>query len=499
MSEQFDVIVVGGGGSGLAAAVSAAENGASVLLLEKQPTLGGTTAIAVGSFTANRTRLQQTAGLTDSVADHAEDAGKFAPAEIEAHNNAELRHFFLEHSADTLHWLIDLGIHFHGPSPEPPNRTARMHNVVPSARAYIDTLSRRLLQLGGAIRTGSAVRELIRDHDGVHGVVAQEADATTRYVARRGVILAAGDYANSPALIDRFKGREFAEIDGINVNATGDGHLLAEAAGARLVNMDITYGPEIRFIPPRRPALLQRLPTRGPLAALARFCSRLAPQVVVSSLARRMLVTWQHPETLLFDHGAILLNLDGQRFCDETATPARELAIARQPEKSAFILLDEQLIDQFNMWPNFISTAPEIAYAYVDDYLRLRRDVAVAGNSLAEIAARRGLSASKLETTVREYNDTAAAQGQRPLAGNRWVLLGPARSYFTTTEGGAAIDRHFRALDDGGQPIPGLYAVGQNGLGGQILWGHGLHIGWAITSGRLAGREVAGQHPRPSR
>jgi len=72
------------------------------------------------------------------------------------------------------------------------------------------------------------------------------------------------------------------------------------------------------------------------------------------------------------------------------------------------------------------------------------------------------------------------------------VLLGPCRAYFTTTEGGAAIDQSLRVLDAAGAPIPGLYAVGQNGLGGQILWGHGLHIGWALTSGRLVGKTLAG-------
>jgi fumarate reductase flavoprotein subunit len=67
-------------------------------------------------------------------------------------------------------------------------------------------------------------------------------------------------------------------------------------------------------------------------------------------------------------------------------------------------------------------------------------------------------------------------------------LLGPAKAYFTTTEGGVVIDKTFRALDEQGDPIPGLYAIGSNGLGGQILWGHGLHIAWAITSGRLVGQ-----------
>jgi fumarate reductase flavoprotein subunit len=74
-------------------------------------------------------------------------------------------------------------------------------------------------------------------------------------------------------------------------------------------------------------------------------------------------------------------------------------------------------------------------------------------------------------------------------------LLGPVKAYFTTTEGGAAIDQQFRVLNGQGQPIPGLFAVGQNGLGGMILWGHGLHIAWAMTSGRLAGQLVMQLRP----
>jgi fumarate reductase flavoprotein subunit len=45
-------------------------------------------------------------------------------------------------------------------------------------------------------------------------------------------------------------------------------------------------------------------------------------------------------------------------------------------------------------------------------------------------------------------------------------------------------------LDEEGEVIPGLYAVGQNGLSGMILWSHGLHIAWAMTSGRLAGAAI---------
>ena len=157
VNRTVDAIIVGGGGSGLAAAVSAAEQGCSVLLLEKQPQLGGPTGIAVGSFTANRTAMQQAAGIEDSLEDHAEDAGEFAPDSIEDRNNVALRRWFLSHTAETLDWLRGMGLAFHGPNPEPPNRVPRMHNVVPKAKAYIARLQARLLQLGGASRCLSLI------------------------------------------------------------------------------------------------------------------------------------------------------------------------------------------------------------------------------------------------------------------------------------------------------------------------------------------------------
>ncbi len=508
MGRGYDVIVVGGGGSGLAAAVSAAENGARVLLLEKNRQLGGTTAIAVGSFTANSTRMQRKTGIEDSPEDHEEDAGKFAPAAIEAGNHRGLRQFFLRNGADTLDWLQAMGISFYGPTVEPPNRVPRMHTVVPNAKAYVATLQAKLLRLGGMIRCGAPVRELVVDGGCVTGVVAECDGRPMEFEARRGVVLATGDYSNSPELIGQYKGPQFAAIEGINETATGDGHVLARQVNARLVNMEVTYGPEIRFIPTARPNVTQMLPTRGVLARAMGWLMPLAPKVLIHAVIKRLLVTWQHPENAMLDDGAILVNAGAERFCNETVTPDREIAIAAQAGKICYVLLDEGLIERYSAWPHYVSTAPEIAYAYVADYLRLRSDVAVEAESLAALARRRGLPEEALCRTVQTYNRCAGGQepdpwgrtGQRrPLEGRRWVLLGPAKAYFTTAEGGVAINEGLQVLDCSDRPIPGLYAVGTVGTGGQILWGHGLHIAWALTSGRLAGKQVARAQPCCSR
>ena len=488
--QKYDVIVVGGGGSGLATAVSASEHGASVLLLEKRPELGGSTGIAVGSFTANRTRMQQAAGVEDSLDAHAEDAGKFPPAAYEAQNNDELRRFFLDNASDTLDWLEDMGLRFLGPNPEPPNRVPRMHNVVPGAKAYIALLQGRLLQQGGEIRTSAPVVGLEQEDGRVTGVVAEIDNRRTVFYARRGIVLAAGDYTNSPDLIGIYRGQAFKPIEGINPHSTGDGHLLAQQAGAQLLNMNITYGPEVRFIAPPGKTFQQLLPVNVPFVKLMGRVLPLVPQPIMTRMVQRLLVTWQHPEDSLYDDGAILVNQRGQRFCDESKSPGREIAIAQQPDKIAYILLDERLIEHYSQWPKFISTAPKIAYAYVNDYLKLRPDVAVQG-SLADIAQTRSIPAQTLAETIAEANRKRQAAGQLPLTGDKWVLLGPAKAYFTTTEGGAAINQLFEVLTPEGAPIPGLYAAGQNGLGGQVLWGHGLHIAWAITSGRMVGKLLA--------
>jgi fumarate reductase flavoprotein subunit len=59
---EADIVVIGGGGAGLAASVAASEKGADVILLEKQKSPGGNTALA-GGLAATESPVQERMGI----------------------------------------------------------------------------------------------------------------------------------------------------------------------------------------------------------------------------------------------------------------------------------------------------------------------------------------------------------------------------------------------------------------------------------------------------
>jgi len=502
VSLQYDVIVIGGGGAGLAAAVSAAEHGAGVLLLEKNTALGGTTGISVGSFTASGTSVQRAAGVEDNPGEHNEDIGKFRP-DLEARNDFARRRFLTDNAGAAFEWLRGMGLSFQGPSPEPPNRQPRMHNVIPNSKAYIAAFHRRCLELGVEVRTGACATALKRSAEGrVTGVRFTWGGGEHLAEAAGGVVLAGGDYANSYEIKRRHLPEEVARIEGVNPTSTGEGHLLGIAVGAAVRNMDVTYGPEIRFVTPAGNPFAQLLPADPRLARLMARAMPFVPKRLLAAYVKRLLVTWTHPDDKLFTAGAILISKEGCRFCNELDRP--HLKFFDQPDRVGYLILDAKVAAEFSTWPNYISTAPDIAYAYLADYKRMRPDIYREGPTVEDLAIAAHLPAVALRETVeavrRSHKNATTSpdpfgrkEWAAPFTQGPYIALGPAKAYIVMTEGGLVVDERMRVLSEQGQPIPGLYAAGCNGMGGLVLLGHGLHIAWAITSGRLAGMHAAGR------
>jgi fumarate reductase flavoprotein subunit len=485
MDRTFDVVVVGGGGAGLAAAIEARSAGCEVVLLEKNAKLGGSTTWSVGSITSTGTPHQRRAGIEDRPQDHYQDMPLFAGS-LATRDNDELRRILCEDVPKAFGWLLSQGIRFYGPMPEPPHRLPRMHNVLPNSLSYIYHLDRAARRAGVAVQLGARATGLLTENGAVTGVACE---GGLRFRARRGVVLAMGDFTNDPELKARYMGPQQAKVEGVNLTATGDGQKLALALGARIVNGDLALGPEIRFIPPARTTFVRRLPPWPALAVAMEWAMAHAPARLLRPFVMSFLTTALAPSPKLFERGAILVNREGRRFCDESGAPA--LALPDQPDKIGFILIDGPLAREFSGWPHFVSTAPGVAYAYVPDYRRNRPDVCTQASSIADLAGKTGMDAQLLDETIRTRNAQVAARGGAPLREPPFIALGPVRSVFVHNEGGLAVDREHRVLGAQDRPIPGLYAAGSTGQGGLLLKGHGHHLAWAFVSGRRAGRFAA--------
>jgi fumarate reductase flavoprotein subunit len=494
MRQEFaDVIIVGGGGSGLAAACSAASAGAKVIVIEKNPDLGGTTRLSIGSITSTGTEFQKRKGIVDTPDEHFNDMSLFLPPELEPKENLELRRVLVDNIPETFKWLRSIGLSFYGPMPEPPHQKPRMHNVLPNSRAYPYYLSRECRRLGVDIRLNVRALSLIVDDGRVGGLIATDASGSTEFFARGGVILASGDFSASLAL-KKVNLPHVAHVDAINPKSTGDGHVMAETVGAWIRNPDVMWGPSMRFKAPAKDTLLRRLPPSRLITVPMQFALTNLPLSLFRPFITKFMTASLAPEPSLLRAGAILVNRHGARFADELNKP--ELQVSNQPDKEAFIVFDNRVADMFEKWPNFVSTAPGISYAYLDDYRRTRKDLYHQAPTIEALAKDIGVPPTSLRSAIDEHNagllaDKAQIDQRQPVSSGPFYALGPVQSWIVFTEGGLAVSRDHEVITREGKAVPGLYAAGSAGQGGVILAGHGHHIGWAMVSGRRAGRFAA--------
>ncbi|MEK9896616.1 MAG: FAD-binding protein, partial [Burkholderiaceae bacterium] len=203
------------------------------------------------------------------------------------------------------------------------------------------------------------------------------------------------------------------------------------------------------------------------------------PAVLLRPFLMKFLTTALAPSPELFAQGALLVNTAGQLVDTDKGDPAWRLP--QQPGKVGYVLLDHELAKRFSAWPHFVSTAPGVAYAYLDDYRRNRPDVCHVAPNLQALAQAIGIPPEALQQAVAHTH--MAKHTHQPM-----VALGPVRAVFVHNEGGLRVDALHRVLNTDGVAIAGLYAAGSTGQGGLLLKGHGRHLAWAFTSGRRAGQ-----------
>ena len=298
---ETDVVIIGAGGAGLSAAVAAREGGASVIVLEKMPIVGGNTNYATGGLNASETSIQAKMGISDSNEQYIEDTmvgGKNI-------NDLALVTEMVEKSAETVDWLIKLGADLTDVGKMAGSTNSRTHRPTGGAAvgAHLSAALEKAAKAAGAdIRLNQEVTKIINENGKAVGVVVSTKDGEYTIKAKA-VIVATGGFGANPTLVESYK----PELKGFgttnHAGATGDALTWAKDFNAALTDIE----------------QIQTHPTVVPVKNL-----------MITEAVR--------------GNGAIMINRDGKRFCTEMATrDVMSEAILKQTGGTAYLMFDTSI------------------------------------------------------------------------------------------------------------------------------------------------------------
>lgn len=451
MSQDYDVAVIGSGAAGLSAAIAAADAGASVVVLEADTRVGGSSRLSGGHFYAAGTSVQRAAGIEDSA-------------------DAMFRHYmtlnqwlvepsvvrrYCDLSAPTFEWARELGVHF------PPDglyqsgvgTVPRGHPPEGGGEAVIEVLEAARARRAVDLVLDARVTGLTHQAGAIQGI-----EIGADRASCGAVVIAAGGFGANPAMLEKHypdaaRAGNWAWYIGAP-QARGDGLSLGQSVGAALDGHN-----------------------RGLLLLTPGFSRDLE---------------------VLLPGWLVLINRQGRRFADETAPYTVLGGLVARQGGAVYAVFDEAA--RAAAAPNRLFRA-----YWVDEVLHNKAEdgTIVRADTLDELAARTEIAPAALRGTLERYNadcargeDSAffkAADGMRPVTTPPFYAVEVRPAIICWTGTGLRIDADTRVLGTDELPIPGLYAAGETvgSLHGDRYIGGGGSFGPCMVFGKLAGEQAA--------
>ena len=445
------ILVIGAGACGISAALTAKENGAKVMLLERDNTPSGSSALSTCLIPAAGTKLQAAAGVEDSVEIFAEDL----IAKAKNKSDPDMAYWVAAASGPTVDWLVDTvglplslvtGFKYPGHSVYrmhgSPNRTGSELMAVMNEAIGRETID---------VATSATVTDLYADTvtGRVAGVQITRPDGATEDIGCDALILACNGYGGNPDMV-----REYVEemADAWYFGHTGN--------KGDAVHWGVALG--------------------GAVADMGGYQGHGA-------------VTQPHG-TLLFwgllTEGGIQVNLKGDRFSNEVRGYSEQaVEVIAQPDNVAWEIWDEgghKLGLDFQDYRNGIEMGAHKSADTVEGIAeRSGIPLDTLQKTFADVAAYH--SGTKVDPTGRDWSSSKPLQPPYHFAKITGALF--------HTQGGLVVNNKTQVLREDGTALPNVFAGGgaARGLSGPSRWGYlsGNGLLTATVLGRIAGREAA--------
>ena len=205
---ETGLVVIAGGPAGLCAAVQAAEDGASVILVEKNESVGGAANMGMGPLGIG-THQQKQAMHDISV----EKAFRMMMEYTHYNIDGRLVKRYFEQSAETIEWLEDIGVEFEGAfryftKSEPTWHVVKTgQNIGPRAASFMNrALYERAKELGVQILLETAAIKILKTDGVVSGVRAVGADGKEFDISCHAAVIATGGAGANPRMIQEETG-----------------------------------------------------------------------------------------------------------------------------------------------------------------------------------------------------------------------------------------------------------------------------------------------------
>ena len=493
IEETVDVVVVGAGGAGMTAAITATDAGKKVIVVESQPIAGGNSVRSTGGMNAAKTPYQdknefkEAAGVEKTLATAAEkfadnatitalaatvksqwDAyqanpqGYFDSVELmeldtmiggKGKNNPELVKALAENSAAAIEWLASIGAEvknvgaFGGASVKRIHRPVNADGKVTAVGAYIvPILEKNLQDRNVQFLFDTTANEIIMKDGKAVGIKGTGKDGHKVTINAKSVVIATGGFGANAEMVEKYK----PELKGFATTnaegAQGQGIDMATAAGAATVDMDQI---------------------------------QIHPTVHIEEDGNAHLIT----EGLRGD-GAILVNTEGKRFYDEVSTRDKvSAAIIAQPEKSAWLIVDQSMVDKSAVIAGYIKSG-----------------YTVTGATYEELAKAMGVDEATFTSTMNTWNQAVEAKSDAEFGRTSFANPLTTAPYYAIkitpavhhTMGGIVINPKAEVLNEKGEAIPGLFAAGEvtGGVHGANRLG-GNAVADFVVFGRISGQSAA--------